>query len=88
MLREQLVRDNLYNILQVYIQIIFYKQNYGNIEQLLPLIDSIYKLFDSNCKLLQISGIDILDYFEKNNFNIDTTIDDIINNYYEIVEEV
>ena len=82
MLREQLVRNNLYNILQVYIQIIFYKQNYKNIEQLLPLIDSIYQLFDSNCKLLQIDGDKILDYFKQNEFDIDNTIDNIINDYY------
>lgn len=85
MLREQLVRDNLYNILQVYIQIIFYKQNYKNIEQLLPLIDSIYQLFDSNCKLLQIDGDKILDYFKKNDYDIDNTIDNIINDYYQKV---
>ena len=82
MLREQLVRDNLYNILQVYIQIIFYKQNYKNIEQLLPLIDSIYQLFDSNCKLLQIDSNKILDYFKQNEYDIDNTIDNIINDYY------
>ena len=86
MLREQLVRDNLYNILQVYIQIIYYKENYKNIEQLLPLIDSIYQLFDSNCKLLQIDSTTILDYFEKNNFIIEDTINNIINDYYEIVK--
>ena len=82
MLKEQLVRQNLYNILQVYIQIIFYKQNYKSIEQLLPLIDSIYQLFDSNCKLLQIDGNKILDYFKKNDYDIDNTIDNIINDYY------
>ena len=87
MLKEQLVRQNLNNILQVYIQIIFYKQNYKSIEQLLPLIDSIYQLFDSNCKLLQIDSNVILDYFEKNEFNIDKTVDSIINNYYEVVKE-
>lgn len=86
MLREQLVRQNLYNILQVYIQIIFYKQNYNNIEQLLPLIDSIYQLFDSNCKLLQIDGNKILDYFKQNEYDIDNTINNIINDYYTIVE--
>ena len=85
MLKEQLVRQNLYNILQVYIQIIFYKQNYKNIEQLLPLIDSIYQLFDSNCKLLQIDGDKILDYFKQNEFDIDNTIDNIINDYYQKV---
>ncbi len=87
MLREQLVRDNLYNILQVYIQIIYYRQNYNNIEQLLPLIDSIYKLFNSNCKLLQIDGNTILDYFTNNNFIVEDTIDNIINDYYEVVNE-
>ena len=86
MLREQLVRQNLNNILQVYIQIIFYKENYKSIEQLLPLIDSIYQLFDSNCKLLQIDSNVILDYFKKNEFDIDKTIDSIINNYYEVVK--
>ena len=86
MLKEQLVRQNLYNILQVYIQIIYYKQNYKSIEQLLPLIDSIYQLFDSNCKLLQIDSNIILDYFKQNEFDIDKTIDSIINNYYEVVE--
>lgn len=85
MLKEKLVRDNLNNILQVYIQIIYYKQNYKNIEQLLPLIDSIYQLFDSNCKLLQIDSTTILDYFEKNQFIVEDTIDNIINDYYEIV---
>ena len=85
MLKEKLVRDNLYNILQVYIQIIYYKQNYKSIEQLLPLIDSIYQLFDSNCKLLQIDSTTILDYFEKNQFIVEDTIDNIINDYYEIV---
>ena len=86
MLREQLVRQNLNNILQVYIQIIFYKENYKSIEQLLPLIDSIYQLFDSNCKLLQIDSNIILDYFKQNEFDIDKTIDSIINNYYEVVK--
>ena len=85
MLKEQLVKQNLYNILQVYIQIIFYKENYKNIEQLLPLIDSIYQLFDSNCKLLQIDRDIILDYFKQNEFDIDKTIESIINNYYEVV---
>ena len=85
MLKEKLVRDNLYNILQIYIQIIYYKQNYKSIEQLLPLIDSIYQLFDSNCKLLQIDGDKTLDYFKKNDYDIDNTIDNIINDYYEIV---
>ena len=87
MLKEKLVRDNLYNILQVYIQIIYYKQNYNTIEQLLPLIDSIYQLFDSNCKLLQIDSTTILDYFEKNQFIVEDTIDNIINDYYEVVKE-
>ena len=32
MLKEKLVRDNLRNILEVYIQIIFYKQNFKNLE--------------------------------------------------------
>lgn len=86
MLKEQLVRQNLYNILQVYIQIIYYRENYKSIEQLLPLIDSIYQLFDSNCKLLQIDSNIILDYFKKNEFDIDKTIDSIINNYYEVVQ--
>lgn len=86
MLREQLVRDNLYNILQVYIQIIFYKQNYKNIEQLLPLIDSIYQLFDSNCKLLQIDGSKILEYFQNNNFIVEDTINNIIEDYYDIIQ--
>lgn len=86
MLKEQLVRQNLYNILQVYIQIIYYRENYKSIEQLLPLIDSIYQLFDSNCKLLQIDSNVILDYFKKNEFDIDKTIDSIINNYYEVVK--
>ena len=85
MLKEKLVRDNLRNILEVYIQIIFYKQNFKNLEQLLPLIDSVYQLFDSNCKLLQIDGEKILDYFEKNNFEVEKTIDNIIEDYYEIV---
>ncbi len=87
MLKEQLVRQNLNNILQVYIQIIFYKDNYKSIEQLLPLIDSIYQLFDSNCKLLQIDGNTILDYFTNNNFIVEDTIDNIINDYYEVVNE-
>ncbi len=86
MLKEQLVRQNLNNILQVYIQIIFYKDNYKSIEQLLPLIDSIYQLFDSNCKLLQIDSNIILDYFKQNEFDIDKTVDSIINNYYEVVQ--
>ena len=84
MLREKLVRDNLYNILQVYIQIIYYKENYKQIEQLLPLIDSIYQLFDSNCKLLQIDGSKILDYFKDNKFVVEDTIDNIIKDYYII----
>ena len=86
MLKKQLVRDNIYNILQVYIQIIYYKENYKDIEQLLPLIDSIYKLFDSNCKLLQIDGNRILQYFKDNNFIVEDTINNIINDYYEVVE--
>ena len=86
MLREKLVRDNLYNILQVYIQIIYYKENYKNIEQLLPLIDSIYNLFDSNYKLLQIDGNKILEYFQNNNFIVEDTINNIIEDYYDIIQ--
>ena len=51
------------------------------------LVDSIYSLFSSICNLLQLDGNYILDTWEDHQYNIDTTIQYIIDNNFIVVDE-
>lgn len=90
-MREQYIRNSLYNILytwSILIQLFndssLNKNNTTSNEVI--LIDSIYSLFSSICQLLQLDGNYILDIWEQNEYNIDNTINYIINNNFEEVQ--
>ena len=85
-MREQFVRNSLYNILYTWsILIQIDKENTTSNEVI--LIDQIYSLFSSICQLLQLESNYILDTWEQNDYSIDKTIDYIINNNFEVVNE-
>ena len=85
-MREQFVRNSLYNILYTWsILIQIDKENTTSNEVI--LIDQIYSLFSSICQLLQLESNYILDTWEQNDYSIDKTIDYIIKNNFEVISE-
>ena len=91
-MREQFVRNSLYNILYTWSILIqmfngnsLNKNNTTSNEVI--LIDQIYSLFSSICQLLQLESNYILDTWEQNDYNIDKTIDYIIKNNFEVIGE-
>ena len=84
-MRENNIRNILRTILETWIVMIQLDNNKTTNEVL--LIDKIYQLFSSICQLLQLDGNYILDIWEQNNYNMDKTIDYIIENNFEVIEE-
>lgn len=84
-MREQYIRNSLYNILYTWSILIQLDKNNTTSNEVI-LIDSIYSLFSSICWLLQLDGNYILDVWEQNEYNIDNTINYIINNNFEEVQ--
>ena len=78
------IENTIRTILETWITLIQLDKNKTTNEVL--LVDKIYQLFNCICNLLYIDGQYILDIWEDNNYNIDTTIDYIIKNNYEVVE--
>ena len=85
-MREQFVRNSLYNILYTWSILIQINKNNTTSNEVI-LIDQIYSLFSSICQLLQLESNYILDTWEQNDYNIDKTIDYIIKNNFEVVSE-
>lgn len=86
-MREQYIRNSLNTILTTWSNIIqLQKEELSNSYNVI-LVDSIYQLFTCICQLLQLDGNYILDIWEQKDYNIDNTIDYIINNNFEVISD-
>lgn len=86
-MREQYIRNSLNTILTTWSNIIqLQKEELSNSYNVI-LIDSIYQLFTCICQLLQLDGNYILDIWEQKDYNIDNTIDYIIDNNFEVIND-
>ena len=82
-MREQHIRNTLNTLLSSWSILLQYEK-----DKLDPiLLDIIYQLYTSICQLLQLEGNYILDLWEEKNFNINDTIDHIINTHFEVVNK-
>lgn len=86
-MREQYIRNSLNTILTIWSNIIQLNQEELSNSYNIILIDSIYQLFTCICQLLQLDGNYILDIWEQKDYNIDNTIDYIINNNFEVISD-
>lgn len=84
-MKEQNIRNILNTILSTWIILIQLDKNNTTPNEIL-LISSIYELFSNICNLLQLDGNYILDIWEQQDYNINTTIDYIIEHNFEVVE--
>lgn len=86
-MREQYIRNSLNTILTTWSNIIqLQKEELSNSYNVI-LVDNIYQLFTCICQLLQLDGNYILDIWEQKDYNIDNTIDYIINNNFEVISD-
>lgn len=86
-MREQYIRNSLNTILTTWSNIIqLQKEELSNSYNVI-LVDSIYQLFTCICQLLQLDGNYILDIWEQKDYNIDNTVDYIINNNFEVISD-
>lgn len=86
-MREQYIRNSLNTVLTTWTNIIqLQKEELSNSYNVI-LVDSIYQLFTCICQLLQLDGNYILDIWEQKDYNIDNTIDYIINNNFEVISD-
>ena len=86
-MREQYIRNSLNTILTTWSNIIQLNQEELSNSYNVILIDSIYQLFTCICQLLQLDGNYILDIWEQKDYNIDNTVDYIINNNFEVISD-
>lgn len=86
-MREQYIRNSLNTILTTWSNIIQLNQEELSNSYNVILIDSIYQLFTCICQLLQLDGNYILDIWEQKDYNINNTIDYIINNNFEVISD-
>lgn len=86
-MREQYIRNSLNTILTTWSNIIQLKQEELSNSYNVILVDSIYQLFTCICQLLQLDGNYILDIWEQKDYNIDNTVDYIINNNFEVISD-
>ena len=84
-MREQNIRNILNTILNTWIILIQLDKNNTTPNEVL-LTNSIYELFSNICNLLQLDGNYILDIWEQQDYNINTTIDYIIEHNFEVVK--
>ena len=84
-MREQNIRNILNTILNTWIILIQLDKDNTTPNEVL-LTNSIYELFSNICNLLQLDGNYILDIWEQQDYNINTTIDYIIEHNFEVVE--
>ena len=84
-MKEQNIRNILNTILSKWIILIKLDKNNTTPNEVL-LTNSIYELFSNICNLLQLDSNYILDIWEQQDYNIDTTIDYIIEHNFEVVE--
>lgn len=84
-MKEQNIRNILNTILNTWIILIQLDKNNTTPNEVL-LTNSIYELFSNICNLLQLDGNYILDIWEQQNYNIDTTINYIITHNFEVVQ--
>lgn len=86
-MREQYIRNSLNTILTTWSNIIqLQKEELSNSYNVI-LVDGIYQLFTCICQLLQLDGNYILDIWEQKDYNIDNTVDYIINNNFEVISD-
>lgn len=83
-MREQYIRNSINTILTTWSILIQIDKNNTTSNEVI-LTNSIYELFSCICQLLQLDSNYILDIWEQQQFNIDKTIDYIINNNFEEV---
>ena len=83
---EQNIRNILKTMLNAWIILIQLDKDQITSNEVL-LVNSIYEIFSNICELLHMSGNYILDIWEQCNYNIDKTIDYIIDHNFEVVEE-
>ena len=84
-MKEQNIRNIFNTILNIWIILIQLDKNNTTPNEIL-LTNSIYELFSNICNLLQLDGNYILDIWEQQDYNINTTIDYIIKHNFEVVE--
>lgn len=84
-MKEQNIRNILNTILNTWIILIQLDKNNTTPNEIL-LTNSIYELFSNICNLLQLDGNYILDIWEQQDYNINTTIDYIIEHNFEVVK--
>ena len=84
-MREQYIRNSINTILTTWSILIQIDKNNTTSNEVI-LTNSIYELFSCICQLLQLDSNYILDKWEELGFNIDNTIDYIIDNNFEEVQ--
>lgn len=80
---EQYIRNSLTTILSTWSLLLQIKDKEANNPINVVLISSIYELFTCICQLLHLEGNYILDVWEQQDFNTESTVDYIINHNFE-----
>lgn len=84
---EQYIRNSLTTILSTWSLLLQIKDKEANNPINVVLISSIYELFTCICQLLHLEGNYILDVWEQQDFNTESTVDYIINHNFEVVSD-
>ena len=85
-MRQKSIEQVLREILNTWVVLIQLDSNNTTHNEVL-LIDSIYNIFNAICNLFQLDGQYILDTWEKQNYNIEDTINYIIEHDFIVVDE-
>ena len=85
-MRQKSIEQVLREILNTWVVLIQLNSNNTTPNEVL-LIDSIYNIFNAICNLFQLDGQYILDTWEKQNYNIEDTINYIIEHDFIVVDE-
>ena len=85
-MRQKSIEQVLREILNTWVVLIQLNSNNTTPNEVL-LIDSIYNIFHAICNLFQLDGQYILDTWEKQNYNIEDTINYIIEHDFIVVDE-
>ena len=85
-MRQKSIEQVLREILNTWVVLIQLDSNNTTPNEVL-LIDSIYNIFNAICNLFQLDGQYILDTWEKQNYNIEDTINYIIEHDFIVVDE-
>ena len=85
-MRQKSIEQVLREILNTWVVLIQLDSNNTTPNEVL-LINSIYNIFNAICNLFQLDGQYILDTWEKQNYNIEDTINYIIEHDFIVVDE-